>query len=221
MPISPVRPTCVPPHSSLLNVSIETTRTLSPYFSPNSAIAPVCERLVQIHHVGVNFDVRQDLLVHQPLDFGQLIGVHRGVMGEIEAQARRLDHAAGLLHVRAQHGAQSGVQQMRAGMIAHGRMAAQARPRGRSPRRLVLHRPDDLHLAERSCRARERRSISTTATVSPVAWRNQHSGVAHLAAGFGVKRRAVERDFTIQNGHNCRAGASSVSRPTNSVRGSA
>jgi hypothetical protein len=40
-PISPVRLTCVPPHSSRLNPGTETTRTCSPYFSPNSAIAPV------------------------------------------------------------------------------------------------------------------------------------------------------------------------------------
>ncbi len=40
-PISPVRPTCVPPHSSRLNPGTETTRTSSPYFSPNSAMAPV------------------------------------------------------------------------------------------------------------------------------------------------------------------------------------
>ena len=100
----------MPPHSSLLNVSIETTRTLSPYFSPNSAMAPVCKRLIQIHHVRMDFDVGQDLLIHQPLDFGQLIRVHRRVMREIEAQPRRLHHAAGLLHVRSQHGAQSRMQ---------------------------------------------------------------------------------------------------------------
>ena len=56
--MSPVRPTCVPPHSStdqaLLALRcppaagrpasptpIETTRTSSPYFSPNSAMAPL------------------------------------------------------------------------------------------------------------------------------------------------------------------------------------
>ena len=31
---------CVPPHSSRLKPGIETTRTVSPYFSPKSAIAP-------------------------------------------------------------------------------------------------------------------------------------------------------------------------------------
>ena len=39
-PMSPVARTCVPPHSSTLKPGIDTTRTRSPYFSPNSAIAP-------------------------------------------------------------------------------------------------------------------------------------------------------------------------------------
>ena len=47
-PISPVRCTCRPPHSSiekglpsLSTLPIDNTRTVSPYFSPNSAIAPL------------------------------------------------------------------------------------------------------------------------------------------------------------------------------------
>ena len=54
--------------------------------------------------------------------------IHRGVVREIEAQPRRLDHAARLLDVRAQHLAQRGVQQMRGGVIAHGGERAAARP---------------------------------------------------------------------------------------------
>jgi len=38
-PISPVAPVCVPPQSSVEKSPIRTTRTLSPYFSPNKAIA--------------------------------------------------------------------------------------------------------------------------------------------------------------------------------------
>ena len=39
-PISPVLETCVPPHNSLEKLLIDTTRTLSSYFSPKSAHAP-------------------------------------------------------------------------------------------------------------------------------------------------------------------------------------
>ena len=38
--MSPVRCTCVPPHSSRL-LPMSSTRTSSPYFSPNSIIAPI------------------------------------------------------------------------------------------------------------------------------------------------------------------------------------
>ena len=47
-PISPVRVTCRPPHSSMENglpslsvVPMDSTRTVSPYFSPKSIIAPL------------------------------------------------------------------------------------------------------------------------------------------------------------------------------------
>jgi hypothetical protein len=39
-PMSPVRAQCVPPQSSRLKPGTDTTRTLSPYFSPNRAVAP-------------------------------------------------------------------------------------------------------------------------------------------------------------------------------------
>ena len=61
----------------------------------------------------------EDFLIHQPFDFGQLFGIHRGVVGEVEAQSRGFDDAAGLLDVRAQHRSQRGVKQMRGGVVAH------------------------------------------------------------------------------------------------------
>ncbi len=44
-------------------------------------------------------------------------------MREIKTQPARLHNAAGLLHMGTQHLAQSGLQQMRGGVIAHGRAA--------------------------------------------------------------------------------------------------
>ena len=49
--------------------------------------------------------------------------IHGGVVGEIEAQAARVDDAAGLLDVRAEHLAQRGVQQVGRGVVAHGGVA--------------------------------------------------------------------------------------------------
>jgi len=40
-PIFDVLATCVPPQNSFENSPMQTTRTVSPYFSPNSAVAPV------------------------------------------------------------------------------------------------------------------------------------------------------------------------------------
>ncbi len=40
-------------------------------------------------------------------------------MGEVEAQTIGIDDAAGLFDVRAEHFAESGVEQMRGGVIAH------------------------------------------------------------------------------------------------------
>ena len=54
-PISEVADTCVPPHSSRETPSISTIRTRSPYFSPNSAIAPrrsASSRVVSIARTG-------------------------------------------------------------------------------------------------------------------------------------------------------------------------
>ena len=39
-PMSPVRATCVPPHSSVEKSPMRTTRTRSPYLSPKNASAP-------------------------------------------------------------------------------------------------------------------------------------------------------------------------------------
>jgi len=43
--------------------------------------------------------------------------------GWIDSQARGFDDAAGLLYVRAQNRAQRGMKEMRAGVVAHGRVA--------------------------------------------------------------------------------------------------
>ena len=125
-PISPVRRTCVPPQSSTEKVwlarrrrclPIETTRTSSPYFSPNSARAPdsiasstpisfvttgsFCEK----HRVGDVLDARE------------LLVADRLWMAEVEAQAIGRDERALLRHVIAEHLAQGLVQKMRRGMV--------------------------------------------------------------------------------------------------------
>ena len=71
-PMSPVARTWVPPHSSRLKPGIDTTRTVSPYFSPNSAIAPAA----MASAVGLTSVVTavfcEDLVVDEPLDARQI-----------------------------------------------------------------------------------------------------------------------------------------------------
>ena len=49
--------------------------------------------------------------------------VHGGIMREIEPQPVGRNDAAGLFDMRAEHFAQCRVQQMRGGVISHGRVA--------------------------------------------------------------------------------------------------
>ncbi len=81
------------------------------------------ERLVEIHDIGMDFDVFQDLFVDELLNFGQLLGIGVRVMRKVEAQAIGIDDAAGLFDVRSEHLAKRGVEQMRRGVVAHGGMA--------------------------------------------------------------------------------------------------
>src|SRR5690625_6350308 len=58
-PSWPLRCTCVPAHSSLdQSPPMDTTRTRSPYFWPNSAIAPRSEEHTsELHHVAISYAV--------------------------------------------------------------------------------------------------------------------------------------------------------------------
>ena len=67
--------------------------------------------------------VAQHFLVGEVFDVLQLLVVERGEVREVEAQVAGIDQRARLLHMRAQHIAQRGVEQVRAGMVAHGRAA--------------------------------------------------------------------------------------------------
>src|SRR3954468_962978 len=78
------------------------------------------DRLIEWHHIRLDLEVLEDLLIHEALDFEQLGLVHLGVVREVEAQAAGIDHAAGLLHMLAEHLPQRGMQQMRSRMIAPG-----------------------------------------------------------------------------------------------------
>jgi hypothetical protein len=86
-PMSPVRCTCVPPHSSRL-LPMSSTRTSSPYFSPNSIIAP----LFCASSSGSTAPARgvgQDLGIDQGLD----LRICASVTGALWAKSKRVRSA--------------------------------------------------------------------------------------------------------------------------------
>ena len=116
-PISAVERTCVPPQSSTDQPPMSTTRTISPYFSPKSIIAPS----VRASAIGVSYDahgqVREDVLVDAALDLGPLLGGERLRMREVEAQLVGPHGGPCLLDVVAEHLAQALVEDVRAGVV--------------------------------------------------------------------------------------------------------
>ncbi len=162
----------MPPHSSLLKfaLSIDTTRTLLAVFFAEQSHGAGLQRLIEIHDVGVNVAIRENLFVHQPLDFGEFVGVHRGVVREIEAQAPRLDDAAGLLHMRPENLSQRGMQQVRGRMIAH-RRATGVSVNTSDDRLAGAGRADPRHQFDlvKPFPGGRVQVFSTVATISPVA----------------------------------------------------
>ena len=108
---------------------IATTRTSSPYFSPNSARAPEAMRIVDRHQPRRHRRVLQHDVVGDVLDALDLVRAHRLGMREVEAQPVGRDQRALLRHVVAEHLAQRLVQQMRRRMVLRGwRCGARDRP---------------------------------------------------------------------------------------------
>ena len=90
---------------------IATTRTSSPYFSPNSARAPEAIGVVAAQEPRNHRRVLQHDVVGDILDALDLLGAHRLRMREIETQAIGRDQRALLRHVIAENLAQRLVQQ--------------------------------------------------------------------------------------------------------------
>ena len=121
-------------------------------------------------------------------------------MREVEAQPRGLHDAAGLLHMRAEHVAQRGVQQMRRRVIAHRRHAA---CRGSTTRRMT----DRLLAIGATVRTRwtfrplhrRIRAVDVRELVARLR-RSKRALIADLSAGFGVERRLIEDELGLDTG---------------------
>ena len=188
-PISAVERTCVPPHSSREKEPSPTStiRTTSPYFSPNSAIAPSRRASSSVVVSARTGWLSRIQLVDLVLDVRELLGGERLAVREVEAQLVGPDVGAGLVHVAAEPLAQRGVQQVGGGVVALGRVAGGAvdarvdalagleRARARGPPRRTWSSPSR---STSSTRARQSPSLALDV-----------AGVGDLAAAGGVERR--------------------------------
>ena len=171
---------------------IESTRTSSPYFSPNSAIAPAA-----IASSGVISRV-VDRLVGADLAFTSAsiaaISSRRQRLGvrEIEPQAVGRDQAALLGDMAAEPVAQRRVQQVgRAVVGADARRGARRRPTGGRSSPTLTSPCDDLGAQCVKLAERLRRVLNIALEALE---RGQFSGVADLAAALAVEGRLVEDD---------------------------
>ena len=173
-PTSPVAATWVPPHSSRETSSTSTIRTQSPYFSPNSAIAPsalglVAGRLDRAHRV-----VAGDPAGHRPLDRrpaprrtsrSPWVKSKRSLSGPTYEPAWRTCVAEPL--------AQRRVQQVGGGVVAHRRQPlararrppAPTRPGRARPRAARAPAPGRRRAGRRRPRARGPIGVSTRPAV--------------------------------------------------------
>ena len=76
--------------------------------------------LVVAHFLGHHGVVGKDHGIHFAFHGADLFGSHGRDMREVEAQMVGADRRTGLMHMRTQHLAQGGLQEMGAGMVAHG-----------------------------------------------------------------------------------------------------
>ncbi len=118
-PISPSERAWVPPQSSTESLVIVSTRTTSPYFSPNIAMAPRL-RASSMGSTSVSTGASlEDLRVDQLFDPRAISSTRDGLaVREVEAQAVGRDERALLRRLLAQHGAKRPVQQVRRRVVA-------------------------------------------------------------------------------------------------------
>src|SRR5690606_6349 len=148
------------------------------------ALAP---RLGDRHDAPRHGQVGLHPAVHELLDLRELRRRQRVSVREVEAQAVGRDERAGLRHVRAQHAAQGGVQQVR-GRVVLLRLVAGGVDHGPHPGARRELAPDDLGLVEVEAVAGAARAADERAAARPL----ELADVADLAAALGIEGRAVQ-----------------------------
>ncbi len=176
------------------------TRTRSPYFSPKSAMAlySLTATSMGTSSMTSTRSLRSTSLLARSSMSCNSSSSTRGEVREVEAQVAGIDQRARLLHVRAQHIAQRGVQQVRAGMVAHGRAAHFVVDHG-----IDLVADMDRLLGDDAMRAHALHGIGHALDFGDdgvVVVGVEPADVANLSAGIGVEGRVVEHDLAALAG---------------------
>ena len=181
----------MPPQSSREKPSISTTRTSSPYFSPNSIVAPSF-RASSIGVTNVRTGIASktfSLTIRSTRSRSSGVSALR--VREVEAQLVGPHRRPGLLHVVAEHLAQRGVQQVRRRVVRHRREAlatscTTASTRVPAVRSAMAAELDDEHLVVAE--------LEHVDDLEPrlLAVDHEVARVAHLTAARGVERRLLE-----------------------------
>ena len=147
----------------------------------------------QLHDGSVGCGIGKNLGVHQAFDLGHLRRRHAHAVCEVEARALRTDQGTFLLNVASQHFAQRFVHQMGGAVVAHDVLA-----------------PLCIHLGNQGI-AHAQFALQHRAVVAKHIGLNlqgvvhgnaaggvpKFTGVAHLAATFGVEGGVIEHDDGI------------------------
>ena len=133
---------------------------------------------------------------------------HRLVVRKIEARALRIDQRALLLHVRAEHLAQRRVHQVRGRVVPRSTGARRAVHRGHHAVADAQPAGLELALVAEHLGLDFLRVLDAEAAVGA----GELAAVAHLAAGLGVERRAVEHH------HRSLAGSDLLDRRSLAVK---
>ena len=96
---------------------IPTTRTVSPYFSSKTAVAPVFIASAKGQDLGLDGTVRPDHPVGLVLDPRQFLLVDPGEMGEVEPEPLGVHQRAGLLDMLPENRLQSGLEEVGPGVV--------------------------------------------------------------------------------------------------------
>ena len=197
-PISPVRPTWVPPQSSIDQAvlpssspapPIATTRTSSPYILAEQRHRALGDGGIGRHEPRGDRAVLADARIHLALDLGEVLARDRHRLAHVEAQAVGCVEAAFLRDMRAEAAAQRLVQQVGRAVMGADRRAAgvvHLRLHGLADTRLARLHGAEMHEDVAELPLRVGHSDAQPAGAG------QHAGIADLAARFAVERRLVQ-----------------------------